>query len=411
MSGVGIVIGAGIYVLIGSAAAEAGNAVWLAFLLAALMSALTGLSYAELASMFPTASAEYEFARQAFNEFLAFLSGWAMLFAYMIAAAAVSIGFSHYLAHFVDVDARIASGALLVVLTAIVIVGLERSIWLTALLVILQIGGLLLVIFAGLPHLGQNDLLEGSSAGGVLRGAALVFFAFIGFDDIVTLSEETSDPRRNMPRALLLALGISTLLYVLVGVAAISLVGGADLAASDRPLTLVIEHNWGSAAGDIVAVIALAATTNTTLLILTAASRIVYGMAYRGSLPRQLTMLGRRGRAPVMAALLVLVVAVAFAMIGDIDVVASATDLAVYSVFVLANLSLIALRFKLPATPRGFRVPGSIGHLPVTPVLALLTVVLMMAFLSREAWLIGAGAMLVGVAVYLALLAGRRLDA
>src|SRR5690242_20493264 len=107
VSGVGIVIGAGIYVLIGSAAREAGNALWLSFALAALLSTLTGLSYAELASMFPSASAEYEFARQAFNEFFGFVTGWVMVLANVIAAAAVSIGFGHYLRQFVAVDARI----------------------------------------------------------------------------------------------------------------------------------------------------------------------------------------------------------------------------------------------------------------------------------------------------------------
>ena len=112
VSGVGIVIGAGIYVLIGSAAEEAGNALWLAFVVAAVMSALTGLSYAELASMFPSASAEYEFARKAFNEFTGFMAGWVILLANFIGAATVAIGFGHYLGHFVDVDVRIAAVAL-----------------------------------------------------------------------------------------------------------------------------------------------------------------------------------------------------------------------------------------------------------------------------------------------------------
>jgi APA family basic amino acid/polyamine antiporter len=399
-SGVGLVIGAGIYVLVGSAAAEAGNALWVSFILAAGMSGLTALSYAELSSMFPSAAAEYEFARRAFNEFAGFIAGWSMLVAYVIAGAAVSIGFGHYLEHFVSVDYRAASAGLLVVLTGVVISGIQRSIWLSVALVVLQVGGLVLVIIAGAPAIGERDLLEGGSIAGVLGGAALVFFAFIGFDDIVTLSDETKEPEKTMPRALLLTLGISALLYVVVGVAAVSLVGAGALASSDRPLALVASHQWGSAAADVIAFIAVAATTNTTLLILTAASRIIYGMAQRGSLPPWAARVGSTGRSPYVASLLVLATALAFAQLGQIEVIASATDLAVFVVFLLVNVSLIALRLKLPAEPRTFRIPGSIQQVPLPPFLAIVTVILLMAYSRIEAWLITLAGLAIGAVVY-----------
>jgi APA family basic amino acid/polyamine antiporter len=401
ISGVGIVIGAGIYVLIGSAAEQAGNALWISFIVAALMSTLTGLSYAELASMFPSASGEYEFARRAYNEFVGFIAGWVMILANVIAAAAVSIGFGKYVQHFVAIDPPWASLALLIVLTLVVMGGVHRSIWLSTLLVVLQVGGLLLVIAAGVPHLGQFDLLEGGSIGGVLGASALIFFAFIGFDEVITLSEDTRDPERSIPRALLLALGISTLLYVVVGISAVSVLGGEALAGSDRPLALVIAHDWGSSAAGIVALIALASTMNTTLLVLTAATRLIYGMAGQGSLPRWLASVGRNRRAPQAAALAVLPVALVFVVLSDIEMAASVTDFGVYVVFILVNLSVLVLRLRSPGAPRRFRIPFDFLGVPVPPVLALGSVIMLMGFLKFEAWLIGLACLALGCLVWL----------
>lgn len=278
-TGIGIVIGAGIYVLVGPATQDAGNAVWLSFVVAGVLSALTGLSYAELAGMFPSAGAEYSFAKAAFNEVTGFLVGWLMIAANIIAAGAVSIGFAHYVGHFSSVDERLVAIALIALLTGVVVVGIQRSIWFSVALAFVQIGGLILVTSAGAPHIGDRDLLAGASVSGVLGGAALIFFAFIGFDEIVTLSEETRDPARVIPRALLLSLAICSGLYVLVAITAVSVVGADAIAGSDTPLTVVIAHNWGSSAGDIVAGIAIASTTNTTLLMLTAASRLLFRMS------------------------------------------------------------------------------------------------------------------------------------
>ncbi len=407
-TGVGIVIGAGIYVLIGEATKDAGNGVWISFGVAAGLSALTAMSYAELTSMFPSAGAEYEYGRHAFGEFFGFIAGWMMIVAYMVAAAAVSIGFAQYLQQFVDIDARIGSVGLLVVLTFIVISGIERSIWLSVALAVLQVGGLLLVIVSGAPHIGSRSLVEGASTTGVLSGAALVFFAFIGFDDIATLAEETHDARKVMPRALLATLLISALLYMLVGLSAISLVGGDALAAADRPLSVVIAHDWGSRASSIVAFIALAATTNTTLLVLTASSRIMFGMSREGALPAVLSRVGRRGRAPYAAAILSLVVAAAFALIGNIGFVASVTNFAVYAIFLMMNAAVIALRFRMPDAERSIRAPLNVGRVALLPWIAILSILVMLIFLDRAAWALGAGALIMGGIAWLTVHPRRR---
>ena len=394
-SGVGIIIGAGIYVLIGTATQEAGSAVWLAFVLAGVLSALSALSYAELAAMFPSAGAEYEFARKAFNEFIGFVTGWMMVIALLIAAGTVSIGFGQYAQHFVDINGRLASLILLTAMTAVIMTGIQRSIWLTVTLAVLQVGGLLIVIASGVGHVGDRSLIEGATVGGVLSGAALVFFAFIGFDEVVTLSEETRDASRVIPRALLAGLAIATTLYVLVAIAAVSIIGADALAGSERPLALVMEHDLGSRASDVVAAIALAATTNTTLLAMTAASRNLYAMARSGSLPAMIARLGRT-QAPWLAALLGLGVATVFALTADIGLAASVTDFAVYGIFIVVNVSVIVLRRKHPEIRRPFAVPLAPRGVPMLPVAAIVTVVVMLARLERDAWILGSLAVAAG---------------
>src|SRR5262245_17567752 len=216
--GVGIIIGAGIYVLLGAAAAHAGAQVWIAFLVAAGLSALTGLSYAELSSMFPSAAGEYEYTRHAMPEWVAFVVGWTMIVGLVVTAATVSLGFGRYAGHFADVSPRLAGLALLAFVSVVATVGIKQSARLTLALSAVQVGGLVLISAIGLPHLGDVDLLAGRGTGAVLGAAALVFFAFIGFDEVITLAEETRDPTRTVPRALLLALALSTLLYVAVAV-------------------------------------------------------------------------------------------------------------------------------------------------------------------------------------------------
>ncbi|MFN8557367.1 MAG: APC family permease [Dehalococcoidia bacterium] len=240
--GVGIIIGAGIYVLVGAATERAGAAVWVAFVLAAVLSALTGLSYAELASMFPSAGAEYEYTRRAFPHWLAFTVGWVMVAGLVVAAAAVSLGFGRYLDHFLPLDSRIGALGLLALVAGIAVVGIKQSVRVTVALSVVQVGGLVAIILIGAPHVGEVDLLESTGPVGILGAAALVFFAFIGFDEVITRAEETHDPTRTVPRALLTALAISTVLYVAVAVAAVSVLGAAALGASSRPLADVMAH-------------------------------------------------------------------------------------------------------------------------------------------------------------------------
>jgi APA family basic amino acid/polyamine antiporter len=390
-SGVGIIIGAGIYVLLGAATAEAGNAVWLSFLVAAVLCGLTGLSYAELASMFPNAGAEYDYTRRVFPARLAFLVGWTMTVGLMVAAAAISVGFAHYLQYFLDVPLVAAAVALLVIDTAIAFSGIGRSARLTLALSALQVGGLLFVVVIGASHIGDRNLLSDATTSGVLGGAALVFFAFIGFDEVITLAEETRNPTQVIPRALFASLGISALLYMVVAIAAISVLGAPVLAESNRPLADVMAHVLGGNAEGVVAVIALLTTTNTSLLALTAASRLTYGMADGGALPPAARRVSRRTGAPTVGILVAAVGAIAFALLGDLTFVASVTDFAVYAVFLAVNAAVIILRRTAPDAIRPFRIPGAIRGIPVIPVAGSIAAFAMVPQLEgRSLWLGGA---------------------
>jgi APA family basic amino acid/polyamine antiporter len=395
--GIGIIIGAGIYVLLGAATAQAGASVWLSFVLAAVLSTLTGLSYAELSSMFPSAAGEYEYTRQAMPEWVAFVVGWMMIVGLVVAAATVSLGFGRYVGHFVEVSPRIAGLALLALVSLVATGGIKQSARLTVLMSAVQVGGLLLIVVIGLPHLGEVNLLAGRGTGAVLGAAALVFFAFIGFDEVITLAEETRDPTRTVPRALLLALGLSTLLYLAVAVSAVSVLGPAALAASPRPLADVMAHDLGRASGGVVAVIALVSTANTTLLAVTAASRVIYGMATRAALPARLARVHPGRRTPGYAIAVVAVVAAAFAVLGDLTLIAAVTDFAVYLVFLAVNATVIVLRRFRPEMARPFKVPGGLAGVPVVPVLGVVSVVVMMAHLDMRAVALGAGLSAIGL--------------
>ena len=400
-SGIGVIIGAGIYVLLGPATQAAGALVWASFLIAGLLSAITAFSYMELASMFPSAGSEHEFARQVFPRWVSFTAGWAMTLALIVAAPTVALGFARYLQIFFDIDVRAGALGLLLLVSFIAVSGMKRASWLVIALSTVQVGGLVLVIILGADHVGEVNLLQGNGLSGVVAGSALIFFAFIGFDEVITLSEETIDAHRTVPRALLLALAISTLLYVCVAVVSVSVLGADRLALSQQPLTDVMQDAVGGVAVNIVAVIALVTTLNTTLLVVTASSRMMFGMASKGDLPQWFQSLRNR-KSPRNSVLATLVVACSLLFIGDIHQLAASTDALIYLMFLLVNVIVIMLRIKRPNDSRPFRIPGDIGKVPLLPIFGIGVTLLMASQLDSRsvmlaAVLTAAGPVLFGV--------------
>ncbi len=377
----GIIIGAGIYILIGPATERAGSLVWLSFIVASLLCALTAFSYMELTSMFPKAGSEHEFARQVFPDWVSFTTGWSMAVALIVAAAAVSLGFGRYLSEFINTDPRIGATILLSLVALATFSGMREAKWLVLVLSGIQVGGLLLVVLVGAHHIGDVNLTTGNGISGVFSGASIIFFAFIGFDEVISLAEETHTPHRTVPRALLLALGISTVVYVLVAVVAVSVLGPTSLASSEQPLTAVMREAMGSSAATVIGGIALATTANTTLLASTAASRMLYSMGNAGQLPGQWAKVHER-RSPRLSAAVVVAASFVLAMFGGLTVLAEAANAMVYVMFLVVNVVAITLRLQQPERERPFRMAGSIAGVPILPVLGIIATVAMSAQLE-----------------------------
>ena len=186
-SGVALIIGAGVFVLLAPATERAGGLVWASFLTAAVLCALSAFSYMELSSMFPKAGSEHEFARQIFPQSVAFVVGWAMALALIVATATVAVGFARYLGEYIDVDERVGALGILALVGVIAMRGMGEASRVIVVFAVVEVGGLLAVMVIGLPRLGDHDLLEGNGVSGIMSGAALIFFAYIGFDEVISL--------------------------------------------------------------------------------------------------------------------------------------------------------------------------------------------------------------------------------
>lgn len=403
--GVGIILGAGVYALIGEASGLAGNSVWLSFVLAAAVSAFTGLSYMELISMFPRSAAEYIYVKNAFgNKLLAFNVGWVEIFADIIATSAVSLGFAGYFHALFGTPIVLTALGLILALSAINFWGIKESARVNIVFSMVEIAGLIFVILLALfyGHYGNVNYLEMPfGIGGTLSAAALIFFAYIGFEDLANISEEVKDARKNVPKALLISVVVTTVIYVLVGMAVVSLVGWQELAESKAPLAFAVSSVLGGQAFWLMSIIALFATANTVLVGLIVGSREMYGMSVDGSLPSALSRIHYKRRTPWIAVIVTMFFAMSFVLLGHIKIVASITDLGTFYIFIFVNAAAIALRYKMPEAERMFRTPLNIGKFPLIPLFGLLSSLVLVSHLSMDAILIGLGVALVGVVVYL----------
>jgi APA family basic amino acid/polyamine antiporter len=402
LSGIGVILGAGIYALIGEAAITAGNALWLAFALSATIAAFTGLSYAELSSMFPFASAEYEYTSRSFGDVLAFVVGILVIFSGIIGAATVALGFAGYFRGFIDLPLVPVAALVLLLISAIIFAGIKQSAAFVITFTLIEAAGLLGVIAIGLPYLGTVDYLESPMGiAGVLQAAALLFFAYQGFEEIVKLSEETVNPESTIPKSLIIALGVTIILYVLVALAAVSVAGWQGIAGSAAPFAVIAEQALGSEAFLVFSAIALFATANTALLMLLASSRIIYGMARANTLPGAFSYIHPATQTPAVAIVVAMVCSILFLSLGNISDVAMVANFTLYITFIVINAAVILLRFRMPERSRPFRVPLSVGRLPLLPCLGILTCVLFLFQLDARVLLIGAAI------IALAFLGGR----
>ncbi len=382
--GIGNILGAGIYVLMGKAAGLAGNFVWFSFLFAGITAALSAFSYMELSSMYPRAGAEYEFVKRAFGERMGLFAGLLVVYFVTITSSAVAIGFGKYFSKLFEVGSSGGVIGLFLFLCPVMVYGIRESARLAVFISLIELSGLLLIIYAGLPHIGDVNYFETPDLAGLFQASALIFFAFLGFEDIVRLSQETKDAEKTTPKALFIAISFTVFLYVCVAVAAVSVLDFRVLGLSEVPLADVAAVALGNDAFVLLSWIALFSTMNTALVVMLGGSRIVYGMADSGSLPKAFARVHPRFRTPWIAIFGVVFTSFLFVLLGDITTVANIANFMIFIVFFMVNISLIKLRYTEPERRRPFRVPFCIGRLPLFPFLGALSAVFLFSQISLE---------------------------
>lgn len=353
--GVGVMVGAGIYVLIGQVAGETGTWAPIAFILAGVIAAPTAVSYAELATRIPESAGEAAYVRAATGSgTMAAIAGIAVAIVGVVSAAAVLQGGIGYLRTLVDLPVLTSIVMIGVFLGCAAILGVIESLVLAAALTIIEVVGLLIVVFAGATGPTVELPATGIPISGLAAASLLAFFAFIGFEDMVNMAEETKDPQRTMPRAIISALAVTTILYVLVSWAAVRTVEGSELAASEGPLALVFERATGKGAG-FLAIIAVAAALNGVLAQIVMAARVLYGLGRFSPPFRVFHHAHPRFRTPVLATAVVAVLVILLAAVAPLVALAEATSIVLLVVFCVVNLALIILKSAGPQP--GFSVP------------------------------------------------------
>jgi basic amino acid/polyamine antiporter, APA family len=415
--GIGAIIGTGIFVIIGEAIALSGPAIVISFVLAGVTCVFSALAYAELASTIPVSGSAYTYAYATMGEALAWIIGWDLLLEYGVAVAAVSVGWGAYFVELLDSifgvtlsesitlppgdggDVNVPALVLVLAIAAVLIAGVRESARSNTVLVVGKILVLLFFIAVAFSAFDGDHFSNFAPNGfsGIEEAAALIFFAYIGFDAISTGSEETKRPQRDLPIAIVASLLIATVLYILVAVAAVGALPADQLAGQDAPLSVALSEGAGIGWGaDIVTFGALVAITSVVLTMLFGETRIAFSMCRDGLLPERLGAVWERTRTPVILTLLFAVPIALLAAFVPLTDIAELVNIGTLFAFFLVNIAVIWLRRTKPDLDRGFRVP----LVPVLPLIGAALCVYLMSKLPAETWLRFGVWMVVGAVVY-----------
>lgn len=365
--GLGVTIGAGIYVLIGAAAARAGMHAPLAFIAGAGLMVLTAASFAELACRMPVAAGEAAYVREAFDApALGTLVGVLVIAIAIVSTAAISVGSAGYIGVLVPLPEPAIITAVVVAMSAIAGWGIRESIGFAGLMTVVEVGGLLVLILTGIglgPDLVKRlpealpAVTDQSAMAGLASASLLAVFAFTGFEGLVNIAEEVREPSRTLPRAIFLTLFVTTVLYVLVVWVALVAVSPGELAASRAPLALVFERLTG-APPQFMGLIAVVATLNGIIVQIIMASRVVYGLAGQGRLPQAVGAVHPTTRTPLRATVLAGVMVLALALAFPLDRLAELSAQITLMLFALINLALARIKMRgVPPPPGIFLAP------------------------------------------------------
>ncbi len=382
--GVGDILGAGVYGLVGKAAGEMGYAVWLAFLTSMIAAGLTGLSYASLGSRFPKAAGASHITMTAFNnQFLSYMIGLAIAASSLTSmATAVRIFSGYFTSYFNFINFSTTMVLFSLIVAFVIFRGIKETMWMNAVCTLTEVSGLLFIIFVGIPYLGEvsyfNAQTEANPAGTItlpllLSGAVLTFYSFIGFEDILNISEEIKDPERTLPLGLILSVAISSVIYMLISLVAVSVIPPTELSASKQPLVDVAAKAAPWLNTSVFSFIAMFAVMNTFLLNFTMGSRLFYGMAKQGLLPQILGKLHSTRKTPHIAILAIFIILMILAFSGDVTGLARATSVILLISFFVINVSLITFKLKKYDWKGCFQVPLFIPILGCLVCLAMVT--------------------------------------
>lgn len=357
--GLGTILGAGIYVLVGKVSLQAGLYAPLAFLLASFIAFFTAVSYAELSSSFPKSAGEAFYVRKAFKQrWLSSLVGWFVIFTGLVSAAALTRGFVGYLHVFVAIPPWISILLLVLLMGSIAIWGIRISAAMIMGITVIEVSGLLIII--ALASSDWSNLVtvyhaspkfDLSTFTGILSGAFLAFYAYIGFEDMVNVAEEVRHPEKSLPLAIFWALGLATILYLLVSLAVIAALPLEKLMRSDAPLAVFIENKGYSPA--LITLISLIAIINGAMVQLIMASRVIYGMAKQGNAPQFFARVNTKTKTPIPATVFVMFIILALALWLNVSALAKITSAIILFVFIMVHMALIRLKLKKKRLGKG----------------------------------------------------------
>jgi len=361
--GLGTIIGAGIYVLVGEVAGKAGLFAPLSFLLASIIAFFTAVSFAELSARAPKSAGQALYVEIAFRrKSLSFITGMLVVFVVITSSATLANGFAWYFRLFIPAPLWLI--IIFTVLSAGLLAswGIKESVAVAAVATVIEIMGLLIIIFVSgdslttlperLPELIPDFVYE--NVAGIFMGCFLAFFAFIGFEDIVNVAEEVKAPQRNLPLGIFLSLGLSSLLYILVSLTAVLSLPLSELAGNATPLTLIYERNTGRSP-ELITIISLFAVMNGVLVQVIVASRILYGLSSQGYLPKAFGRVNKQRRTPLFSTAVVVLTVLVLALWLPLVVLAQISSFVVLIVYSMVNLSLVRIKRRNP-DPEGVKV-------------------------------------------------------
>ncbi|MER6710624.1 amino acid permease [Streptomyces sp. NPDC000877] len=421
--GIGAIVGTGIFVGLSDSVAQAGPAVVVSFVLAALTCVLTAFAFAELGGAIPVSGSSYSFAYAGLGEGTAFLVGWCLLLEYGVSVSAVAVGWSQYVNELLDslvglrLPAALSAGpadgglvnlpaVIVIAMAAVLLVrGVRESARATAAMAVLKLAVLVAFVAIGLTAFEDGNLTPFSPQGlaGIGAGTTAAFFSYIGFDAITTAGEEAKNPRRDIPVAILVCIGLVTVLYCAVALAAIGAIGGDAVGGRPAALSYVVNQVTGSTVGGgVIAFGAVVAIASVVLAVMYGQTRILMSMSRDGLVPRVFEKVSPRTSTPVAGTLIVAVVFALPAAFAPLDAVVNLCTIGTLATMAAVNVAVIALRRREPGLARTFRVP----LYPVTPLLGVGFCLYLMYETGAATWLQFAVFLAAGVALYL--LYGRR---